>query len=122
MAGRQRLPVPEVVREPPGPGAAFRTIYLNEEGITQREFAERLHKWLPDLSFDSVKNKLSDFLNDKKELTWDFAFILAEASKTSADMWMKRQFGLNKWRAKQRFYQRIEELEVEPGSSLYDQA
>ena len=114
----QRIPAKRRLRRPTHPGEAFKSLVLEENNIAVGEFAKRIHEFMPEVSLETVRVKLSGFLNSKRDLTWDFALVIAEASQTRADMWMAYQNGRDRWDAEERRLKIRKATKEQPASSF----
>ena len=99
---KRRYKVKRPVNPPTHPGLVFKAMVLDDNEISVSEFARRMSEIEPEVRVETLRIKLSSFINGRRELTWDFALILAEASKTEVDMWMALQSQRNKWLAEEK--------------------
>ena len=90
----------DMVRRPSHPGKILKTLWLDELGITQLEFAERLSKATGGrIKVSTMQTKLSEVINGKRAMSADFAVLLGQVLDTSARMWMNLQVNLDIWEA-----------------------
>jgi addiction module HigA family antidote len=77
------------------PGVMLREEFLVPAGMSQRDFARRLG-W--------TTAKLSELINGKRGVTADSALDLADALRTSPELWLNLQmyFDLNRAEAKRK--------------------
>lgn len=90
----------KIERRPSHPGEVLKNIWLDELGITQVEFAQRLSKATSGkVKFSTMKTKLSELINGKRAMSAEFAVLLSNVLETSPRMWMNLQINLDLWEA-----------------------
>ena len=87
-------------RRPSHPGEILKTLWLDELGMTQLQFAEKLSIITGGkIKISTMQTKLSEVINGKRSMSADFAVILGQALNTSPRMWMNLQVNLDIWEA-----------------------
>lgn len=87
-------------RAPSHPGKILKSLWLDELGITQLEFAEKLSKATGGkVKVSTMQTKLSEVINGKRAMSADFAVLLGLVLDTSPRMWMNLQVNLDIWEA-----------------------
>jgi len=87
-------------RRPSHPGEILKSLWLDELGLTQSEFAEKLSKATGGkVKVSTMQTKLSEVINGKRSMSADFAVLLGHVLNTSPRMWMNLQVNLDIWEA-----------------------
>ncbi len=90
-------------RRPSHPGEILKNLWLDELGITQLEFAEKLSKATEGkIKVSTMQTKLSEVINGKRAMSADFAVLLGQVLDTSPRMWMGLQVNLDIWEAEKK--------------------
>lgn len=79
-------------RAPTHPGEMLSEEFLKPLGITQTAFSKHLG-W--------THAKVNELVNGKRGITPESALCIADALKTSADLWLNLQKNYDLWQAKQ---------------------
>lgn len=79
-------------RKPTHPGAILREDVLPALGMTQTEFAKRLHV---------SRLTVSELLHEKRGLSPELAVRIARLTRTTAQSWLRMQEALDLWRVNQ---------------------
>ena len=80
-------------RRPTHPGAVLREDVLPALGLTQTEFAKRLHV---------SRLTVSELLHEKRALSAEMAVRLARLLNTSPESWLRMQEAVDLWEVAQR--------------------
>ena len=89
-----------VERRPSHPGEILKTLWLDELGMTQLEFAEKLSETKGGkVKVSTMQTKLSEIINGKRAMSAEFAVLLGQVLNTSPRMWMNLQVNLDIWEA-----------------------
>lgn len=90
----------KIQREPSLPGEVLKELWLDENEISQQEFAELLlkHSSKP-IKKSTLQTKLNELIKGKRSLSADFAILIGRATNTNARMWMNLQVNADLWRA-----------------------
>ena len=86
---------------PPHPGDVLWELHLKETGISVSEAALRL---------GVSRQAMSAILNGRSGISADMALRLADALKTSAEMWTGMQSAYDLWQAKQKKRPKVKTL------------
>lgn len=90
-------------RRPSHPGEILKNLWLDELGISQTEFAERLSSATGGrIKVSTMQTKLSEIIHGKRAMSAEFAVLLARVLDTSPRMWMNLQMNLDIWEAEQK--------------------
>jgi len=90
-------------RRPSHPGEILKELWLDELGLSQAAFAEKLVV----ASKDSVKKstmqtKLNEVISGKRAMSADFAVLISQVLGTDPRMWMNIQVQLEIWDAQEK--------------------
>ena len=90
----------EMSRRPSHPGEILKEVWLDELGLSQSLFAEKLSKATKGkIKQSTMLTKLSEVINGKRAMSADFAILISKVLKTSPKMWMNLQVNLDLWEA-----------------------
>ena len=89
------------MHKPPHPGEVLWELHLKETGISVSEAALRL---------GVSRQAMSAILNGRTGISADMALRLADALKTSAEMWTGMQSAYDLWQAKQKKRPKVKTL------------
>ena len=89
------------MHNPPHPGEVLWELHLKETGISVSEAALRL---------GVSRQAMSAILNGRSGISADMALRLADALKTSAEMWTGMQSAYDLWQAKQKKRPKVKTL------------
>ena len=90
----------KIQREPSLPGEVLKEFWLDEQGISQLDFAQILceHSIKP-IKTSTMQTKLNELIKGKRSLSADFAVLIGKATDTNPKMWMNLQVNADLWRA-----------------------
>ena len=104
----------KMMRRPSHPGEVLKELWLSDMNLSQQKFAEMIVKASENTAkLSTVKTKLSEVLNQKRDLSADFALLIAKATNTEPEMWLNLQRNLELWEARQRFQNKLMETHPE---------
>ena len=90
------------IRKPSHPGEVLKSLWLDELGYTQAEFAQMLVDQTGDrIKLSTMKTKLSEMIKGKRAMTAEFAVLVSQVLDTSPKMWMSMQTNLDIWVAEE---------------------
>ena len=90
-------------RRPSHPGEILKSLWLDELGLSQAEFADQLVKASKDnVKLSTMKTKLNEVITGKRAMSADFAILLGKVLDTSPRMWMNLQVNLDIWEAEEK--------------------
>lgn len=99
----EKLKRKKISRRPSHPGEILKDLWIDEQGRTQKEFAEKLSRaTLGKIKVATMQTKLSELINGKRNMTADFAVLISKVLKTSPRMWMNLQTNLDIWEAEKK--------------------
>ena len=78
-------------RRPSHPGEILKKDFFEKLSITQQQFADQI---------GISRVRLSEILNEKRGITPDTAWKLADALNTTPEVWMNLQTGYDLWKAR----------------------
>lgn len=85
-------------RRPSTPGAVLKEIFLDENGITQSQFAKDLSELTSGKVKEStMKTKLSEVIKGKRAMSAEFAILISKLLGTNPKMWLNLQSSLDLW-------------------------
>lgn len=85
-------------RRPSAPGVVLKEIFLDENGITQSQFAKDLSKLTSGKVKEStMKTKLSEVIKGKRAMSAEFAILISKLLGTNPKMWLNLQSSLDLW-------------------------
>lgn len=89
-------------RKPSHPGEVLKSLWLDELGYTQAEFAQMLVDKTGDrIKLSTMKTKLSEVIKGKRAMTAEFAVLISKVLDTSPKMWMNLQTNVDIWVAEE---------------------
>lgn len=92
----------KVERKPSHPGEILKNIWLDELGLSQQAFAQKLSKATKGkVKISTMQTKVSEIINGKRAMSADFAVLLSHVLNTTPKMWMNIQVNLDIWEAEQ---------------------
>jgi len=97
-------------RKPTHPGEVFFEDVIKPLGLTVTQTASNL---------GISRKALSEFINQRANLSAEMAVRIAAATNTSPESWMRMQSKLDLWRVlqkKQKFIKQLQAITLEPGS------
>lgn len=90
-------------RKPSHPGEILKELWLEELGLSQSDFAEKLAKASGGaVKKSTMQTKLSEVVSGKRSMSADFAVLISKVLKTNPRMWMNLQVQLDIWLAEER--------------------
>lgn len=96
----EKLKRQKTLRRPSHPGEILKNLWLDEQEITQSEFAETLSKATKGkVKVSTMQTKLSEVINGKRAMSADFAVLISKVLDTTPQMWMNLQVNLDIWEA-----------------------
>ncbi len=89
-------------RRPVHPGAILKRVWLDELGLTQSEFAEKLAAVSSKkIGKNTMQTKLNEIINGKRSMSAEFAVLIGRVLHTSPRLWMSLQMNLDIWDAEE---------------------
>lgn len=85
-------------RRPSAPGVVLKEIFLDQNGITQSQFAKDLSELTSGKVKEStMKTKLSEVIKGKRAMSAEFAILISMLLDTNPKMWLNLQSSLDLW-------------------------
>ena len=85
-------------RKPSSPGVVLKEIFLDENGITQSQFAKDLSELTSGKVKEStMKTKLSEVIKGKRAMSAEFTILISKLLGTNPKMWLNLQSSLDLW-------------------------